>query len=305
MQARSTDAAPASGQLYDPNTSQWDAVFLQLASPATTGTPVKIAGPDEAALWAPGQPALISGWGDLVENANAGSDQLRAAQISMLSDPDCANYGPAFAASTMVCAGVLAGGVDTCQGDSGGPLVVQAFQRGTKAVNAVRLVGDTSFGIGCARPNFPGVYGRLAADPMRSAFRNGILQVSGVDVVGSGALPPDATGPVVRFGKHPKKKTDKRKTKFTFSANEGSTFACALDKGAFKPCSSPYKMNVSAKKHKFKVQATDVQGNVGGRSPSSGASCAEPRTPSLSSAAWPRPPKPRTSPRASRRSATA
>jgi trypsin len=262
LQPRSTDASPSTGQLYNPVTSEWDAVFFRLAAPSTTGTPIKIAGPEETALWAAGQPALISGWGDLAEGAGLYPDQLYAAQISMLSDADCGSYGPGFVAATMVCAGVVGGGIDTCQGDSGGPLVVQAFQRG-KAVNTVRLVGDTSFGLGCARAGFPGVYGRLASDPMRSAFRSGIQQVAGVDVVGSGALVPETTPPSTEIGKHPKKKTTKRTAKFAFSANEESSFECKLDKGQFKSCSSPYKKRVSAKKHKFQVRAVDVQGNVG------------------------------------------
>ena len=161
----------------------------------------------------------------------------------MVADSTCGAatvYGADFFPATMVCAGIFpAGGVDTCQGDSGGPLVVGAFQRSlhkdTRAVNSVRLVGDTSFGEGCALPNFPGVYGRLAADPMRSAFRNGILTVAGVDVVGAGAVPPDATPPVLQIGKHPKKRGHKRKAKFTFSANEEATFECALDKRGSGP----------------------------------------------------------------------
>jgi secreted trypsin-like serine protease len=50
--------------------------------------------------------------------------------------------------------------VDTCQGDSGGPLLVPA---GTE----MRLVGDTSYGAGCAEPGYPGVYGRLADATLR------------------------------------------------------------------------------------------------------------------------------------------
>jgi secreted trypsin-like serine protease len=264
LQPRSTDLSPATGQLYNPGTDEWDAVFLRLSTPSTTGTPIKIAGPGEEATWAAGQPALISGWGDLAESANNFPDQLYAATLPMVADSSCgAVYGGGFFPATMVCAGFAQGGVDTCQGDSGGPLVVQVFQRSAKAVNSVRLVGDTSFGAGCGRPGVPGVYGRLAADPMRSAFRNGILQVAGVDVVGSGALPPDSTGPVVDITKHPKKRGTKNKAKFKFVADEEATFRCAIDRGAFKPCSSPFKKRVSDKKHKFRVQATDVQGNVG------------------------------------------
>jgi hypothetical protein len=36
----------------------------------------------------------------------------------------------------------------------------------------MRLVGDTSYGAGCAEPGFPGVYGRLADETMREWVRS-------------------------------------------------------------------------------------------------------------------------------------
>ena len=54
--------------------------------------------------------------------------------------------------------GVPAGWRDTCQGDSGGPMF------GKTSTGALRVVGTTSFGEGCARPGRPGVYGRVADD---------------------------------------------------------------------------------------------------------------------------------------------
>ena len=258
--------------LFDCDTNQWDVVFLQLEAPSTTGTPIQIAGPDETATWAPGQPALISGWGDLANAAGNFPDQLHAATIDMLDDATCAApgvYGPddllTFYPETQVCAGIFpAGGIDTCQGDSGGPLVVSVFERGrdSRAVTDHRLVGDTSFGLGCALAGFPGVYGRVADDPIRSALQSGIQQVAGVDVVGSGALPSDDDPPQTRITKHPPKKGDKKKAKFKFTADEEATFECKLDKKGFKPCDSPYKKQVGRKGHKFQVRAIDVQGNV-------------------------------------------
>ncbi len=47
--------------------------------------------------------------------------------------------------------------LDTCQGDSGGPLMM--FTKSQQW----ELVGITSYGEGCARPDFAGVYTRVAA----------------------------------------------------------------------------------------------------------------------------------------------
>jgi trypsin len=60
--------------------------------------------------------------------------------------------------SGMFCAGLAQGGKDACQGDSGGP-VIKDFSTGV--ADAV-LVGATSWGYGCAQPNYPGVYSDVA-----------------------------------------------------------------------------------------------------------------------------------------------
>ena len=54
----------------------------------------------------------------------------------------------------MICGGES--GVDTCQGDSGGPLIANINEKYT-------LVGVTSFGLGCAQKNSPGVYVRVSS----------------------------------------------------------------------------------------------------------------------------------------------
>jgi hypothetical protein len=247
---------------------------MVLDDASSTGQPIKIAGSDEEGTWVPGRTAFISGWGNLDASRSKPRsprgnfpDQLHAATIGMLSDADCGpgHYpGPdsslVYYPTTMVCAGVVTGGVDTCQGDSGGPLVVPVEDGGAQAV---RLVGDTSFGEGCARPGLPGIYGRLAADPMRSAFRTGIQEVAGVDVVGTGARP--LAPPKTRITKHPKKKGTKDEATFKFKANEPATFQCKIDNKKFKKCKSPFRKEVSTKKHRFKVRAVD---SLGQRDPS-------------------------------------
>lgn len=69
-----------------------------------------------------------------------------------------------------------------------------------------------------------------------------------------------APTPNTVLGFHPAKKirTKKKrvKVKFTFSSSAaGATFKCKLDKGAFKPCSSPKTYRVKRGKHKFSVEA--------------------------------------------------
>jgi hypothetical protein len=175
--------------LWDPETLEWDVVFLLLASSSQQRT-IKLAGADEAIVWAPGRRAFATGWGSTIAGTDAEmedvdkSDVLRQARLRMISDSVCDSiWGPVFVSDMMVCAGDLAGGVDVCFGDSGGPLVVPIQGGGH------RLVGDVSFGDGCGLPDRSGVYGRLASDPIRSALQNGIEMVAGVDVVGAGAMP--------------------------------------------------------------------------------------------------------------------
>jgi len=171
--------------LFDPSELTWDAVFIELET-SSASEPIKIAGPGEEAVWAPGRTLFATGWGSLDEFGDY-PEQLHGVDLTRIADDVCTEptkYGADFDPETMVCAGELAGGKDTCFGDSGGPLVAPI------AGGGFRLVGSTSWGDGCARPNKPGVYGRLADDPMRTALGEGIEEVAGVDVIGSGALPP-------------------------------------------------------------------------------------------------------------------
>lgn len=174
--------------LYDGRTSAWDIALLQLAQPSTS-TPIKVVGLDERELWAEGRAASVSGWG-ATSFQGPGSDELLAAELSVLPDPHCVRSLPGvFRPETSFCVGVTGGERDSCQGDSGGPLVAPTLDGGA------RLIGDVQAGFECGRLGNPGFYGRFGADPLNGALRNGAMQIAGVDIVGSGALPPTTLTP--------------------------------------------------------------------------------------------------------------
>jgi secreted trypsin-like serine protease len=127
--------------------------------------PVKVAGAGERGIWSAGTVETIVGWGATEEGGDTPS-VLQEAQVPITTDAYCAGAYGDFDPATMVCAGYPQGGVDTCQGDSGGPM----FGRG--ADGALRVVGTTSFGEGCARPNKPGVYARVGDSVLREWIRS-------------------------------------------------------------------------------------------------------------------------------------
>jgi secreted trypsin-like serine protease len=144
-------------------TSGHDISLIKL-SRTTTKAPVKVAGDTEGALWSPGTSEIIAGWGTTSEGGDL-PDTLQEARVPITTDAYCGNAYSDFEAATMVCAGFPQGGVDTCQGDSGGPLF------GTTSLGALKVVGSTSYGEGCARPGKPGVYARVADDALREWIR--------------------------------------------------------------------------------------------------------------------------------------
>jgi hypothetical protein len=63
--------------------------------------------------------------------------------------------------------------------------------------------------------------------------------------------------------KAPKKKSTKRKATIKFTATvPGSTFTCAVDKKAAKPCTSPFKKKYKYGKHTVVITATSPAGLV-------------------------------------------
>lgn len=93
--------------------------------------------------------ATVIGFGH-TEEGGPSSTVLREANVNIVASDTCnSNYNGGLRSEMHLCA--AASGRDSCQNDSGGPLI----QGGS-------VVGIVSFGSGCARNGFPGVYARTS-----------------------------------------------------------------------------------------------------------------------------------------------
>lgn len=157
-------------QFTEPTGLAHDAALLRLASPVSGIAPIPLATATHDAYEAAGTPLTVIGWGNTRTSGQPNyPDQLMKVTVPAVSDSSCArSYGASLDAPTMLCAG--AQGVDSCQGDSGGPLF--ATLPGGGRVH----LGIVSWGNGCAKKRFPGVYG----ETNNADIRSWITQVSGV-----------------------------------------------------------------------------------------------------------------------------
>ncbi|MFF8274702.1 S1 family peptidase [Streptomyces lateritius] len=157
IKVRSTKVLQAPG--YNGKGKDW--ALIKLASPITSLPTLKIA---ETTAYNSGT-FTVAGWGSAREGG-AQQRYLLKATVPFVSDASCqASYGSSLVPSEEICAGYSQGGVDTCQGDSGGPM----FRRDN--AGAWIQVGIVSWGQGCARPGYPGVYTEVStfASAIKSA----------------------------------------------------------------------------------------------------------------------------------------
>lgn len=134
---------------YDPYNIDYDIAVLELEEDLEFSDSVKPI-PLVTSKPADGSLSTVTGWGATREGGPI-SQQLQRVRVDIVNREDCAKSYAGFAITQrMICAGVPQGGKDACQGDSGGPLVVDG-----------KLAGVVSWGYGCARPGYPGVYANV------------------------------------------------------------------------------------------------------------------------------------------------
>merc|ERR1740128_843191 len=130
-----------------------------------------------------GKKAVVSGWG--YDSTWLRQSNLQEVTVEILSI--CGSISEEEITENMMCAGVKNGGKDSCSNDSGGgPLVTKSEENN----GAATLVGVVSWGYGCAKPNFPGVYADVGYFMQNKDEKEGWLMSQLTD---SNTCPPPAS----------------------------------------------------------------------------------------------------------------
>uniref|UniRef100_UPI00398F0A0A transmembrane protease serine 6-like n=1 Tax=Pristiophorus japonicus TaxID=55135 RepID=UPI00398F0A0A len=135
----------------------YDVALLELAHPVQYTDFVQPAClPSATASFISGRRCTTIGWGTTEEHGLP-SNELLKTEVKLFNNSQCQMVMPKIT-KQMICAGYLEGGKDACQGDSGGPLLCQ-----DENSRAWVVAGIVSFGVGCGRPNYLGVYARTTS----------------------------------------------------------------------------------------------------------------------------------------------
>lgn len=131
---------------YNPENVDMDIAVLELSS--------NMKGANTSSIelckskWKTNDFITVYGWGQITENNDKSSNQLRTVSVPVIDQNKCSDMykGHGKITRSMFCAGNLRS-KDACTGDSGGPAIFKN-----------QLCGVVSWGIGCARSKYPGVY---------------------------------------------------------------------------------------------------------------------------------------------------
>ncbi|NXR14442.1 OVCH2 protein, partial [Semnornis frantzii] len=148
---------------FNQSTLDSDIALLQLDEPLEFNhyvRPVCLPAKEEAAQ--PSTVCVVTGWGASEEDREKGK-KLHQLEVPILVPDMCQSYYinlPSKVTQRMICAGFpLEDGKDSCTGDSGGPLVCPSEDNS----GFYTLHGITSWGLGCGKKSYPGVYTNVGA----------------------------------------------------------------------------------------------------------------------------------------------
>ncbi|XP_053973135.1 transmembrane protease serine 9-like [Hylaeus volcanicus] len=138
---------------FDMNSYNHDVALLRLRKSVKFSKSIKPVCLPQKGTDPAGKEGTVVGWGRTSEGGML-AGIVNEVQVPILSLSQCRmmKYRANRITDNMLCAG--RGSQDSCQGDSGGPLLVHEGDR-------LEIVGIVSWGVGCGRPGYPGVYTRV------------------------------------------------------------------------------------------------------------------------------------------------
>ena len=187
-----------------------DVGLILLKKPLTGVAPVRLAGPGDGALEAPGTQATLMGYGEVA--AESVAHTLQQGTMPVISAADCALAFPHAVQASMGCSEDLAHHsplIQACPGDSGGPVVVSG-------ANGPVQIGITSWGPevmngACGLKFLPDVYMRTAAfrkfidskDPVIEPFAPKANRQATSKIVGTAQIGKTVTCKTPKLGGDP------------------------------------------------------------------------------------------------------
>uniref|UniRef100_A0A4W6FL42 Peptidase S1 domain-containing protein n=1 Tax=Lates calcarifer TaxID=8187 RepID=A0A4W6FL42_LATCA len=135
----------------------YDVALLELAVPAPMSYTIQsVCLPSPVHRFLKDAECYIMGWGSMREGGSL-TNLLQKAAVNIIDQADCQQSYRNVLTPNMMCAGYMEGGRDTCLGDSGGPLTCRRLS------GQWFIAGVTSWGHGCGRIGYPGVYTRVTS----------------------------------------------------------------------------------------------------------------------------------------------
>nr|XP_021501276.1 serine protease 52-like [Meriones unguiculatus] len=136
-----------------------DIALLLLKSPLNLSinrVPICVSEVSDILAW---RNCWVTGWGvTTTSGPQTISPKLQKVQVELFRSDRCGFAGSVFT-KNMLCAGSRRAGKDACQGDSGGGLVCN--KKKGKNKSTWYQLGIVSWGVGCGKENFPGVYTKV------------------------------------------------------------------------------------------------------------------------------------------------
>ncbi|NWI11820.1 OVCH2 protein, partial [Crypturellus soui] len=147
---------------FNKTTMDCDIALLRLAKPFEFNQHVRPAClPAGGEAVQPSSVCVVTGWGAHAGDREKGK-KLHQLEVPILVLDTCQSYYinlPSKVTQKMICAGFpLEEGKDSCTGDSGGPLVCPSED----GSGLYTLNGITSWGLGCGKKSYPGVYTNIS-----------------------------------------------------------------------------------------------------------------------------------------------